>query len=38
LYGNCNFWDPKYFNLVIDTYIMGPEEAEVEVLNRIVDI
>lgn len=27
LYGNHNFWDPKYYDLVIDTYKNGPTET-----------
>lgn len=27
LYGDHNFWDPKYYDLVIDTYKNGPTET-----------
>ena len=27
LYGDYNFWDPKYYDLVIDTYKNGPTET-----------
>lgn len=33
LYGNYNFWDPKYYDLVIDTYSSGPMET----LGRVLD-
>ncbi len=35
LYGNYNFWDPKYFNLVIDTYTKGPMETLGIVLDEL---
>ena len=35
LYGNYNFWDPKYYNLVIDTYTSGPMETLGKVLDKI---
>lgn len=35
LYGNYDFWDPKYFNLVIDTYNSGPMETLGKVLDKI---
>lgn len=35
LYGDYNFWDPKYFNLVIDTYKKGPMETLGKVLDKL---
>lgn len=35
LYGNHNFWDPKYFDLVIDTYKSGQLETVGKVLDKI---
>ena len=35
LYGEHNFWNPKYFNLVIDTYKTGPLETLGKVLDKI---
>jgi len=35
LYGNYDFWDPKYFNLVIDTYNSGPMETLGKVLDKL---
>ncbi|OGK18511.1 hypothetical protein A2866_00870 [Candidatus Roizmanbacteria bacterium RIFCSPHIGHO2_01_FULL_39_8] len=35
LYGNYNFWDPKYFHLVIDTYSSGPLETAGKVLDKL---
>lgn len=35
LYGDYEFWDPKYFNLVIDTYKTGPLETLKKVLEKI---
>ena len=35
LYGNYEFWDPKYYNLVIDTYYSGPMETLGKVLDKI---
>lgn len=35
LYGNYDFWDPKYFNLVIDTYRKGPMETLGKVLDKL---
>jgi len=35
LYGVHNFWNPKYFNLVIDTYKTGPLETLGKVLDKI---
>lgn len=35
LYGNFNFWDPKYFSIVIDTYKTGPQETLGKVLDKV---
>ncbi len=35
LYGPYNFWDPKYYDLVIDTYSSGPMETVGKVLDRL---
>lgn len=35
LYGKYNFWDRKYFNLVIDTYKTGPLETLGKVLDKL---
>jgi len=35
LYGDYDFWNPKYFNLVIDTYNSGPMETLGKVLDKI---
>jgi len=35
LYGNYNFWDNKYFDLVIDTYKSGQLETVGKVLDKI---
>jgi predicted cytidylate kinase len=35
LYGKYDFWDPKYFDLVIDTYKTGPLETLGKVLDKI---
>lgn len=35
LYGDFNFWDHKYFDLVIDTYKTGPLETLGKVLDKI---
>ena len=35
LYGNYNFWDPKYYDLVIDTYSSGQMETLGKVLDRL---
>lgn len=34
-YGNYNFWDPKYYHLVIDTYSSGPLETVGKVLDKL---
>lgn len=35
LYGKYDFWDRKYFNLIIDTYKTGPLETLGKVLDEI---
>lgn len=35
LYGDYNFFDPKYYHLVIDTYSSGPLETVGKVLDRL---
>lgn len=35
LYGNYDFWDPKYFDLVIDTFSLGPMETMGRVLDKL---
>lgn len=35
LYGDFNFWDHKYFDLVIDTYKTGPMETLGKVLDML---
>lgn len=35
LYGNYDFWDPKYYDLVIDTYSSGPLQTVGKVLDAI---
>lgn len=35
IYGDYNFWDPKYYNLVIDTYSSGPMETVGKVLDKL---
>lgn len=35
LYGDYNFWDPKYFDLIIDTYEAGPQETLGKVLDKL---
>lgn len=35
LYGDFDFWDSKYYNLVIDTYNSGPMETLGKVLDKI---
>lgn len=34
LYGNYDFWDPKYYDLVIDTFSSGP----LETMGKVLDI
>ncbi|MBI2641753.1 cytidylate kinase family protein [Candidatus Roizmanbacteria bacterium] len=35
IYGNYNFFDAKYYNLVIDTYSSGPIETVGKVLDKL---
>jgi len=35
LYGLYDFWDPKYYNLVIDTYSSGQMETLGKVLDKV---
>lgn len=35
LYGDYDFWDPKYYDLVIDTYSSGPMETVGKVLDKL---
>ncbi len=35
LYGDSDFWDPKYYNVVIDTYKSGPTETLSLVLTKL---
>jgi len=35
LYGDCDFWNQKYFDLVIDTYSSGPMETVGKVLDTL---
>ncbi len=35
LYGDHDFWDPQYFDLVIDTYASGAMETLGKVLDRV---
>src|SRR4030066_2063289 len=35
LYGKYNFWDPKYFDLIIDTYSSGQMETLGKVLDKL---
>lgn len=35
IYGNYNFWDPKYYHLIIDTYSSGPLETVGKVLDKL---
>jgi len=35
LYGSHDFWDPKYYQLVIDTYSCGPLETVGIVLDKL---
>ncbi|MCL5019019.1 MAG: cytidylate kinase family protein [Patescibacteria group bacterium] len=35
LYGNFNFWDPKYYDLVIDTFSSGPMQTAGRVLDKL---
>ena len=35
LYGNYDFWDPKYYDIVVDTYSSGPIETLGKVLDKL---
>jgi len=35
LYGDYDFWDPEYFDLVIDTYSSGPIQTLGKVLDKL---
>jgi cytidylate kinase len=35
LYGDYDFWDPKFFDIVIDTYSKGPMETLGVVLDKL---
>jgi len=35
LYGKYDFWDPKYYQLVLDTYTTGPNETLGIVLDKL---
>ncbi len=35
LYGNFDFWDPKYYDLVIDTFSSGPMETLGKVIDKL---
>jgi cytidylate kinase len=35
IYGEYNFWDPKYYHLIIDTYEYGQMETAQKVLDAI---
>lgn len=35
LYGDYEFWEPKYYDLVIDTYASGPMETAGIVLDKL---
>ncbi len=35
LYGHYDFWDPKYYDLIIDTYSSGPMETVGKVLDKM---
>ena len=35
LYGERDFWDPKLYDLVVDTYSMGPLETAGRVLDKL---
>ena len=35
IYGNHNFWDPKFYQLTIDTYSSGPQETVGKVLDAV---
>jgi cytidylate kinase len=35
IYGNYDFWDPEYYDLVIDTFSSGPLETVGKVLDKL---
>jgi cytidylate kinase len=35
LYGNYDFWEPKYYHLVVDTYSSGPMQTLGKVLDAL---
>lgn len=35
IYGDFEFWDPKYYDLVINTYSSGPNETVGKVLDKL---
>ena len=35
LYGDFNFWDPKFYHLVLDTYSSGPLQTAGKVLDAL---
>lgn len=35
LYGKYDFWNPKYYDLVIDTYFSGPMETLGKVIDKL---
>ncbi len=35
IYGDYDFWDPKYFNLIIDTFSSGPMETLGKALDKL---
>ncbi len=35
LYGNYNFWNEKYYDLIIDTYSLGPMQTVGKVLDAL---
>lgn len=35
LYGEKDFWDRKYYDLIVDTYTMGPLETAGRVLDKL---
>ena len=35
IYGNYNFWSPKYYHLIIDTYSSGPLQTVGKVLDKL---
>lgn len=37
LYGDYDFWDPKYYDIAIDTYSLGPMQTLGRVLDKLND-